>query len=208
MVHKLLEDRPYSFTEIFNLNIPSADLVPALGYKFERQLLKFPDLPTVDVTRLEQEFNAVLPYVDLNNEQARRETLVSSVVKFLVMSIQCRLTFEYGIGSERFYGNVDYFLQHENRLVVVEAKRNDLDNGFNQLAAQLATLDQGDYVDAAQTVLTGFVTTGVLWLVVQLYRQSKTIVLSLRNYTVPEDLKELLPLLLQALNPPKHSLQR
>jgi hypothetical protein len=199
---KLLEDRPYSFSEIFQLNIPTADLVPALGYGFSREFVEFSAQPPVDVSSLEQEFREVLPYTDLNSEQARRETIVSSIVKFLVRRLQCRLSYEYSIQSERLYGNVDYFLQKQFQVVVIEAKRNDLENGFNQLAAELIALDRSDYTDTRQTVLTGFLTTGTIWQVATLHRPQSRIVLSLHSYRVPEDLQTLVPVLISALSNP------
>lgn len=196
---QLLEARPYSFSEVFNLNMPTADLLPALGYEFCRRFFTFSDTQIVDVSSLEQEFKEVLPYTDLNNEQARRETIVSSIVKFVVRKIQCRLSYEYSLTSERFYGNVDYLLQKQRQLVVVEAKRDDLENGFNQLAAELIALDQGGYVDEEQTVLTGFVTTGTTWQIGLLGRQTRSIMLSLNTYRVPEDLTVLIPILIDSL---------
>lgn len=199
---KVLEDRPYSFSEVFKLNIPAADLLPALGYGLTRKFLEFPGTQPIDVSSLEQEFREVLPYTDLNNEQARRETIVSSVVKFLVRRLQCRLSYEYSIQSPRLYGNIDYFLQKQLQVVVIEAKQNDLENGFNQLAAELIALDQSGYVDARQTVLTGFLTTGTLWQPAQLDRRQSNITLSLNTYRVPEDLQTLVPILIGSLQSP------
>ena len=204
---KVLEDRPYSFSEVFQLNIPAADLLPALGYGFTREFIDFPGMQPVHVSSLEQEFREVLPYTDLNNEQARRETIVSSIVKFLVRRLQCRLSYEYSIQSPRLYGNIDYFLQKQLQVVVIVgvacpqdvAKQNDLENGFNQLAAELIALDQSGYVDARQTILTGFLTTGTLWQPAQLDRRQSNITLSLNTYRVPEDLQTLVPILISSL---------
>ena len=198
-MRKILEDRPYSFSEVFSLNIPTADFLPSLGYTFERRFVSFPIFPGVDVSSLEQEFREVLPYTDLNNEQARRETIVSSIVKFLVRRIQCRLSYEYSIKSDRLYGNVDYFLQKQMQMLVIEAKRDDLENGFNQLAAELIALDQSGFANEDQAVLTGFVTTGTIWQIGLLDRREKNITLSLNTYRVPEDLQVLVPILIGAL---------
>jgi hypothetical protein len=202
---KVLEDRPYSFSEVFQLNIPAADLLPALGYGFTREFIDFPGIQPVDVSSLEQEFREVLPYTDLNNEQARRETIVSSIVKFLVRRLQCRLSYEYSIQSPRFYGNIDYFLQKQFQVVVIEAKRDDLENGFNQLAAELIALDCSDYADDSQTTLVGFLTTGTLWQIAALHRQTSNIVLSLNTYRVPEDLQTLVPILISSLQSPDNA---
>lgn len=195
----ILEDRSYSFSEIFSLNIPTADLLPSLGYEFDRGFM--PPIPeyVINVSDLEQEFREVLPYTDLNNEQARRETIVSSIVKFLVRKLKCRLSFEYSIKSDRLYGNVDYFLQTHLQMLAIEAKRDDLENGFNQLAAELIALDRSGIAPEKQAVLAGFVTTGTIWQIGLLDRSNKRITLSLNTYRVPEDLPVLMLILVQSL---------
>lgn len=195
----LLENRPYSFSEIFQLNIPAADLLPALGYRFSRQFVELPVSSPVDVSSLVQEFQEVLPYTDLNSEQARRETIVSSIVKFLVRQTQCRLSYEYPLKSEKVFGNVDYFIQKQGKIIIVEAKRDDLENGFNQVAAELIALDTAKEIYTETSNLLGAITIGTLWQFAILERERQQIVQALNTYRVPEDLQSLIPILLYRL---------
>lgn len=199
---KILEDRPYSFPQIFELNVSTADLIPDLGYSFNRDFVELPHYSGVlNVESLRQEFTEVLPYTDLDNEQSRRETIVSSIVKFLVRRVKSRLSYEYPLKTSRLYGTLDYLLQKPPALVIIEAKRDDMENGFNQLAAQLIALDQWESAPKleVQPVLIGAVTIGTLWQFGLLHRQQKQIQQVLNTYRVPEDLEPLLKILVRAL---------
>ena len=57
-------------------------------------------------------------------------------------------------------GTLGYYFQ-TSPLLVIEAKRDNLDNGFTQLAAEMIALDQWADTDAPQ--LYGAVTTGQDW---------------------------------------------
>jgi hypothetical protein len=199
---KILEDRPYSFSQIFELNVSPADLIPDLGYSFERAFIDLPYYSgELDAEPLSQEFREVLPYTDLDNEQSRRETIVSSIVKFLVRRVKSRLSYEYPLKTTRLYGTLDYLLQKPPAFVIIEAKRDDMENGFNQLAAQLIALDQWASAPTAdlQPVLLGAVTIGTLWQFGLLSRQTQQLQQVLNTYRVPEDLEALLRILLHAL---------
>lgn len=202
MAAVVLEDRPYSFSQIFELNLPTADLVPALGYGFSRDFMNLPAYSgDLDVSSLSDEFREVLPYTDLDNEQSRRETIVSSIVKFVVRRVHSRLSFEYPIRSQRLYGTLDYFLQKQPQVVVIEANRDDMENGFNQLAAELIALNawEGSAAVEVQPTLIGAVTTGTLWQFGLLMREQRRVVQVLSTYRVPEDLDALMRILIQAL---------
>ncbi|MFM7427049.1 MAG: hypothetical protein ACKO7W_18960 [Elainella sp.] len=199
---KILEDRPYSFSQIFELNVSPADLVPDLGYRFERAFVELPIYRgELNIEPLHQEFQEVLPYTDLDNEQARRETIVSSIAKFLVRRVKSRLSYEYPLKTAKLFGTLDYLLQKPPALVIIEAKRDDMENGFNQLAAQLVAFDQWTAAPPVdlQPILLGAVTTGTLWQFGRLFRSSQQVQQILNSYRVPEDLEALLRILLHAL---------
>jgi hypothetical protein len=44
--------------------------------------------------------------------------------------------------NDRLGGSLNYLIRSNQDLIVVEAKKGDLDKGFNQLAAELIALDQ------------------------------------------------------------------
>ena len=84
---------------------------------------------------------------------------------------------------------------------MIEAKQEDLTNGFTQLASELIALDQWhDSIDiSVQPNLVGAVTTGILWQFGVLYRQTKLIEQGLNSYRVTKDLEQLMRILVAAL---------
>jgi hypothetical protein len=56
----------------------------------------------------------------------------------LLREIDARLNIEYPIEvNEKLSGSFDYLLRAEQEIVIVEAKKGDLDKGFTQLAVEL-----------------------------------------------------------------------
>ena len=189
-----LENRPYSLAECGHLDRTTSELVTALGYRFARPELNFTNTRSVDVSQLEQEFQAILPYIDLSTERAKREILVSSLVKFLVRQMQCRLCFDRDLRSTQLYGTVDYWLQQRNVFVVVVAPGGALAKGCNQLAATLIALDQSGAVSADTPSLLGCVTTGTVWQLGALDRRQQALLLDRKTYQIPAELSALLPI--------------
>jgi len=93
-------------------------------------------------------------------------------------------------------GTFDYYFRASN-LLVIEAKRENLNNGFTQLAVELIALDQ--WTDAANPLLYGAVTTGEDWKFGIFYRQERQIVEDLKLYRVPEELETLMRIILDIL---------
>ena len=78
-------------------------------------------------------------------------------------------------------------------MLVVEAKQSDLGRGFTQLAVELIALDQ--WTQSQTPLLYGAVTTGEDWRFGIYHRQEKRISQDLKLYRVPEELEELLRVL-------------
>ena len=76
---------------------------------------------------------------------------------------------------------------------MIEAKRDNLDNGFTQLAAELIALDQ--WADSDSPIFYGAVTTGRDWQFGLFERQTRRIVQDLDLYRVPEELATTLSVL-------------
>ena len=71
-------------------------------------------------------------------EAARRSILISPVITDLVHYTNAQLRIEYSLTvSEQLQGYLDYFLYTDQSLIIIEAKKGDLEYGFNQLAVQL-----------------------------------------------------------------------
>ena len=201
---KILEaNQPYTFSKLFDLKIPADDLADEFGYTLSRQELNLPRYEG-ELDRLEElrsRIQEILPYVDLASETSRREILISRIVTELVHYTKAQLRIEYPLKvTEQLQGYLDYLLRTQKELLVIEAKRQDLDYGFTQLIAEMIALDKWDRTPA-QPTLVGAVTTGAIWKFALLHRESQHFIQGLENYRVPEDLNELMGILVATLLP-------
>jgi hypothetical protein len=96
--------------------------------------------------------------------------------------------------SEQLRGELDYFLQLDSQLLVIEAKNADLQKGFTQLGVELLAIAQSGLTDSP--VLYGAVTVGNIWQFGVLHRQEKRIVQDLNLFRVPADLDDLMATLI------------
>jgi hypothetical protein len=199
---KLLEaNQPYTFSQIFELKIEPDDLAAEFGYNFKRSRLQLPqyvgDLPTLEDLRTGLE--SVMPYVSLSNETSRREVLVAPVVLEVIRQTKAELKIEYPIKvTDQLQGILDYLLKSQAELLVIAAKREDLDYGFTQLVAAMIALDQWER-SPDQPILIGAVTTGQIWRFGHLDRATKQIQQGLDLYRVPDDLESVLRILIHPL---------
>jgi hypothetical protein len=202
MPNILTPQQPYTFSKIFDLKIEADELVAEFGYTLQRTSLNLPQY-SGELDRLEElrsRIQEVLPYVSLVNETARREVLISRVVLELVHYTKAQLRIEYPIKvTEQLQGYLDYLIRTKNELLVIEAKREDLDYGFTQLAAEMIALDQWEKTPE-QDILLGVVTTGKIWQFGRLDRARKHIDQGLEQYRVPEDLDSVMRILVAALS--------
>ncbi|ERT04059.1 hypothetical protein M595_5999 [Lyngbya aestuarii BL J] len=195
-------EQSYTFSKIFELKIEPKDLAKYFGYSFSRTKLNLSqyqgDLDRVD--QLKERIEEILPYASLSSEQARREILISPLIFDLIHYTKSEIFIEYSIKvSEQLQGNLDYFLENVNSLLVIEAKKEDLDYGMSQLIAELIALEQWQE-NKQQTHLVGAVTTGKIWEFARLNREQKQIEQGLESYRVPEDIEPLMRILVQALS--------
>jgi hypothetical protein len=201
MARLLNETQSYTFSKIFDLKIDADELAADFGYSFERKRLQLPqyqgELGTVETIRTYIE--SVMPYVNLANETSRREILVAPVILEVVRQTRAELKIEYPIKvTEQLQGVLDYFLRSQTELLVIEAKREDLDYGFTQLVSEMIALDRWER-STDQPILIGAVTTGEIWRFASIDRAQKHIVKGLELYRIPEELETLLRILIQVL---------
>lgn len=194
-------NQSYTFSTFFALKPEVDDLVVDFGYSLIRTRLNLPQYSS-ELDRLQElkdRIEEVLPYVNLANEAARREVLIARIVTDLVHYTQAQLRIEYPIKvTEQLQGYLDYYLRAKNYLLVIEAKQEDLTNGFTQLATELIALDQWTN-STPQPVLVAAVTTGTIWQFGWLNRATKQIAQDLTSYRVPDDLEPLMRILVEAL---------
>ncbi len=201
MTKILNENQSYTFSKIFDLKIDADELAADFGYSFERKRLQLPqylgELGTIETIRTYIE--SVMPYVNLANETSRREILVAPVVLEVVRQTQAELKIEYSIKvTEQLQGILDYFLRSKTELLVIEAKRDDLDYGFTQLVSEMIALDKWEK-STDQPMLIGAVTTGEIWRFASIDRAQKHVTKGLELYRIPEELETVLRILIQVL---------
>jgi len=192
----------YTFSKYFDLQINVDELVAEFGYSFSRNKLNLAQYQGElnRLSDLKKRIEGILPNVILSSEISRREILIAPVIIDLVYYTNSQLRIEYNLKvSEQLQGSLDYLIYHHKDMVVIEAKRDDLDSGFNQLCAEMIALDQWEKM-GDQEILIGAVTTGNIWQFGRLNRQQKHIEQGLDLYRVPDDLELLMRILVQALS--------
>lgn len=93
---------------------------------------------------------------------------------------------------------MDYYIDKGKGLLVIEAKPADLSRGFTQLAVELIALEQ--WINSDTPILYGAVTTGEDWRFAIYNREQKQITEDIKLYRVPEELTELINILVRILN--------
>lgn len=74
---------------------------------------------------------------------ARQEFLIAPVLTDVLHYTHATLNVEYPVSVNRqLKGNLDYLLQNQQILLVIEAKNEDLERGFVQLPIELIALDE------------------------------------------------------------------
>jgi hypothetical protein len=197
----LNKKQSYTFSKYFEMGIIPQDLAKEFGYNFQRQWLNLDQYQGEldQLENLKSKFTKVLPFFDLSNETSRREIFVSPIILDLVYYTNSQVKIEYKIKvTKHLQGYLDYLIENKNEILVIEAKKADLDYGMTQLIAELIALDQWENTGNQET-LFGAVTTGNIWQFAVLNREEKQIQQDLKVYTVPEDLESLMRILVQAL---------
>jgi len=195
-------DQSYTFADYFKLNFAPQDILAHFGLALQRQSLRFTPYPGVlnRLTDLKTRIEESLPRLSLTSEMARREFLIAPVLMDVLHYTQATLNVEYPVAvSHQLKGSLDYLLQNHQTLLVIEAKNEDLERGFLQLAIELIALEQ--WLDPDQPILYGAVSTGNIWQFGQFDRQQRQVTQDLNLYRVPADLEALLRILVNLLTP-------
>lgn len=197
---KILQaDANYTFRSYFELSHDTDEILAEFDYKFVKKRLQLPraSRELSGLTELKEQLENVLPYVPLTSETARREILVAPVLSRVAMICQQILRIEYPVKvNNLLQGNLDYLIRAIHSLVVVEAKRDDLTRGFTQLAVEAIALSM---LDDAPDLLYGAVTIGNVWIFGILDVKTRTIFQDIGSYTLPDDLEELISILVGVL---------
>ncbi|WP_192901105.1 MULTISPECIES: hypothetical protein [Okeania] len=98
--------------------------------------------------------------------------------------------------NERLKGNLDYLLQSNSQLLVIEAKHEDMTRGFTQLAVELIALSEWE---PEQDLIFGCVTMGELWIFGILDKKQRLIQQNIDSLRVPGDVEALVDVLVGIL---------
>ena len=193
----LRPEESYTFVKYFELAYDIEDILADLDCRFERTLLNLPKTDQVipELNELRQQILDGIQYVSITSEQARREFLIAPIIRQICRQTHKRVRVEYPITVNNWLkGTLDYYFPD---LLVIEAKRDNLDNGFTQLAVELIALDQ--WTNSDTPILYGAVTTGNDWRFGEFHRQQRQIIQDLKLYRVPEELDILVGILIGLL---------
>lgn len=199
-------NQSYTYRNYFDLQIDPIDLADYFEYALEPKVVELERWQgAIDrLPGLVEDLSKNLARMLSSNEQSKRELLISPVVQRVIANTEAVIRIEYAVNvSKQLQGNVDYLLSLPNlrELLVIEAKRDDLDYGFTQLMAELIGLDQWERSPSVeqQPVLVGALATGRAWLFGVLHRQERRIEQGLNLYTLPDDTETLVRILINCL---------
>ena len=197
------EGKKYTFSDYFELNNPTEEIVAELGYSLALRDLNLPQSKDIDpdiLDEIQTSYYELLPKITLNSEVAKREFMIAPLLHKVIRQIDAKLNIEYPIDvNERLSGSLDYLIRSKQELVVIEAKKGDLDRGFNQLAAEIIALDQYEDEDHPE-VLYGALTIGEVWRFALLTRKAKSLIKDVHIYRFPEDTEDIFGILMGILD--------
>ncbi|MDF5708162.1 MAG: hypothetical protein PUP90_10895 [Nostoc sp. S4] len=203
----LLHRLTYTFCKYFDLKFAPTDILRELGATLTKAAINLP-VNTNQIKRLgdlKERLEEAITRVSLTSEAARREVLIAPILLEVAHITESTINIEYPIEINQYLrGDLDYYLQSKQDILVVEAKQADLTRGFTQLAVELIALDQ--WVESDELVLYGAVTTGDIWQFGSFQREKRMITQDLMLYRVPTDLEVLMQILVGILQQINNSL--
>ena len=191
----LKEGKKYTFSDYFNMSNPIEEIVGAFGYSYALEIIKLPKSElynTETIESLKETYYKTLPKITF--EIAKREFLIAPILLELVKTTESKINVEYPIDlDDKLSGVVDYLIRSKPELIVIEAKKGDLDKGFNQLSVEMIALDKYEECDLPN--FYGVVTVGDIWKFAILQRQEKHITKDIHSYRIPEDIENVFAIL-------------
>lgn len=191
----------YTFRSYFLMKFAPADILRELGVTLTKTTISLPVAASELLTRLpnlRQRLEEAIACVSLTTEAARREVLIAPILLEVAHITKAIVNIEYSIEVNQYLrGDLDYYLQSEHNILVVQAKQADLTRGFTQLATELIALDT--WIESDELILYGAVTTGDIWQFGSFDRQEQKVSQDLMLYRVPTDLEILMQILVGIL---------
>lgn len=200
--HRILQPgQSYTFSKYFEIPFSPEDILAELGCSYQRERLQLPRAESISnhLKELQRVIERNLRRVKLLSEDARKQAIIAPILLEVCEFTQTQLNIEYSINvSDQLKGSLDYYISKGKELLVIEAKQADLSRGFTQLAVELIALDQ--WISSETPILYGAVTTGEDWRFAIYNRGNKQITEDLKLYRVPEELIDLVKILVGILS--------
>lgn len=197
------KNKKYTFSDYFKMRYTTKEIAATFNYSFRFDVI---DLPTDDhydkniIEDLKKTFYTILPKINLDSEIAKRDFLISPLLIELVKIANIHIDVEYFLDvNDKLSGLLDYFLTAEQTLIVIEAKKGDIDKGFNQLVAELIAVDK-DMENKQIKFIYGAVTLGDIWKFGVLDRKKKQITKNIHSHTIPEETETVFSILMGIIN--------
>ncbi len=197
-----IDPGPATFADYFKLNAEVEDILASFGYSYRVTTCELPrkKLPEGRLEEIRRDLENVFPHVGLTNEVARREFPIAPVLFQAALYANAKIRVEFPLEvDETLRGTLDYLIRAKHSVLVVEAKNGDLKRGFTQLAVELIALDRWMGEKSTERRFYGAVSMGNVWQFGILDREKKRVIEDINTYGVPNDLEEVLEILLGVL---------
>ena len=199
------KDKKYTFADYFDFQHLPEEIAAEFGYSWEAKRLDFPRTKAIapaDIVPWQERFYEVLPKITLTSEMAKRDFLIAPVLWEMIRHVPAKIHVEYPLEiDDKLGGSLDYLIRSKQALIVIEAKKGDLEKGFNQLTVEMIALNQQEPAEVSEQIY-GAVSIGELWRFGILERKTKHIYKDLHTYRVPEDIEKLFLILIGILKQP------
>jgi hypothetical protein len=191
------EGKKYNFSDYFDMNNPTEEIVGEFGYSFSFEVTDLPQSESYDkeiIKHLKETYYRIIPKITLTSEIAKRKFLIAPILLEIVRTTESKIHVEYPIElDDKLGGLLDYLVRSKQELIIIEAKKGDLDKGFNQLSVELIALDK--YEDSSLPNFYGAITVGDFWRFGILKRKEKHIIKDIHSYRIPEDIENVFSIL-------------
>ncbi|OAD22663.1 hypothetical protein THIOM_001521 [Candidatus Thiomargarita nelsonii] len=195
------EGKKYTFSDYFDFNNPPEEIANEFGYEFDTQAIDFSlanEPPVSEIKKLQEIFYENLPKITLN--MAKRDFMIAPLLWEIIRHVKAKINVEYPIEiDDKLGGLLDYLVHSEQEIIIIEAKKGDLDKGFNQLITELIAMDKYQGDNESLEFLYGAVSIGELWRFGILNRKAKNILRDLHTYRVPEDIEAIFSIIVGIL---------
>ncbi|RKZ42753.1 MAG: hypothetical protein DRQ49_01005 [Gammaproteobacteria bacterium] len=102
------KDKKYTFSDYFDLNNPTKEIIEKFEYQYRFEELKLPKSSEIvgNLDKLKETYIKKLPLISLNSEMARREFYIYPLLLELLEYIPAKINVEYPLDAgENLRGN-------------------------------------------------------------------------------------------------------